>query len=71
MQYCAACAEEEAIKTAYEVYVTESLRLAAQSKYIATPFVEMIHGAPKKVDNRTAEEVVADICESAGIVLVD
>ena len=30
---------------------------------------ELLHPAP--VDNRTAEEIVADICEQAGITIID
>ena len=54
---------------AYRFYVTRSLQLVPQNKYISTSFDELLK--PKKVDNRTGDEIAADIIRRAGLKVGD
>ena len=59
----------------YRIYVTDCLRMAtentakmSQGSYTAARFYDIIN--PKPVDNRTGEEIVADIIKRAGIEVI-
>ena len=54
---------------AYRFYVTRSLQLAPQNKYISATYDELLK--PKKVDNRTGDEIAADIIKRAGLKVGD
>ena len=65
----------ERVKTeAYRIYVTDALRVVAENtarfasgNYIKARYADMIE--PKKQDNRTGDEIVADIIKRAGLVV--
>ena len=59
---------------AYRIYVTDALRVVAENtarfasgNYIKARYADMIE--PKKQDNRTGDEIVADIIKRAGLVV--
>ena len=65
---------ERAKTEAYRIYVTGALRVVAENtarfasgNYIKARYADMIE--PKKQDNRTGDEIVADIIKRAGLVV--
>ena len=65
---------ERAKTEAYRIYVTDALRVVAENtarfasgNYIKARYADMIE--PKKQDNRTGDEIVADIIKRAGFVV--
>lgn len=66
--------KREQEERAYRVYVTDALRLTAENtakyvggEYIKARYIEIIE--PKKQDNRTCEEITADIIQRCGLVV--
>ena len=63
-------ATQQAKDTAYRVYVTDCLKLIAENTgniSLKLRYYDIIQ--PKKVDNRTGDEIVADIIKRAGLVV--
>ena len=63
-------ATQQAKDTAYRVYVTDCLKLIAENTgniSLKSRYYDIIH--QKKVDNRTGDEIVADIIKRAGLVV--
>ena len=61
---------ERAKTEAYRIYVTDALRIVAENTgniSLKLRYYDIIH--PKKVDNRTGDEIVADIIKRAGLVV--
>ena len=65
---------QKANDTAYQVYVTDCLKLIAENtanisrgQYMKARYYEIIH--PAKVDTRTGDEIVEDIIKLAGLVV--
>lgn len=65
---------ERAKTEAYRIYVTDALRIAgentaryASGDYIKARYADMIE--PKKQDNRTCEEITADIVARCGLTI--
>ena len=65
---------EKARNDAYRIYVTDALRIVAENtaryaggNYIKSRYADMIE--PKKQDNRTCEEMTADIVARRGMVV--
>ena len=76
MRYVVSKYKEQQKEMAYRVYVTECLRIttentAKQSRgsYIDKPFTDFI-GNNKPKDERTAEEIIADVAKRAGLEVV-
>lgn len=74
MGYCAARFVELARAEAYRIYVTDALRIVAENtaqyaggNYIKARYTDMIE--PKKQDNRTCEEITADIVARCGLTI--
>ena len=66
--------KREQEEKAYRVYVTDALRLTVENTakyvggaYIKARYIEIIE--PKKQDNRTCEEITADIIQRCGLVV--
>lgn len=60
---------------AYRIYAGEALRMISEStarfgggEYVTKRFVDVIH--PVKKDERTAEEIIADTINGAGIEVI-
>jgi len=53
----------------YRVYVTESLRLAAERKYINSSWADIIK--KKDYDSRTGNEIALDVMKLAGLKFDD
>ena len=66
--------KREQEEKAYRVYVTDALRLTVENtakfaggNYIKARYIDIIE--PKKRDNRTCEEITADIIQRCGLVV--
>jgi len=58
----------DAKEWAFRFHVADSLRLAPQNKYITTPLKDIIF--PRPADNRTCEEITAEVVKKTGITLI-
>lgn len=65
---------ERARNDAYRIYVTDALRVVtentarfASGNYIKARYADMIE--PKKQDNRTCEEITADVVARCGLTI--
>ena len=75
MRYAMARFNQHQRDLAYRIYVTECLRIISENtakmgggSYITAKFADIIN--PKHVDNRTGEEIAADIIKRAGIEVI-
>ena len=75
MRYVLAQYRREQEDKAYRIYVTDALRLISENtassvggKYITARFADVI-APPKEEDNRTCEEITADIIARCGLVV--
>ena len=70
MRYAVFKASQKAKDTAYQVYITDCLKMITErvaSVSIKSRYYEIIN--PKKVDTRTVDEIVEDIIKRAGLVV--
>ena len=65
MRYVSARIEERNRDEMYRIFVTKSLQLNPQNKYITIDYIDMFK--PQKIDNRSAEQVVVDLMKEAGL----
>ena len=72
MRYATARFNQHQRDLAYRIYVSDCLRIISENtakigggSYITAKFSDIIN--PKHVDNRTGEEIAADIIKRAGI----
>ena len=75
MRYVIARFNQHQRDLAYRIYVTDCLRIISENtskmgggSYITAKFADIIN--PKPVDNRTGEEIAADIIKRAGIEVI-
>ena len=75
MRYVIARFNQHQRDLAYRIYVTDCLRIISENtakmgggSYITAKFPDIIN--PKPVDNRTGEEIAADIIKMAGIEVI-
>ena len=75
MRYAAARFNQHQRDLAYRIYITDCLRIISENtakigggSYITAKFPDIIN--PKPVDNRTGEEIAADIIKRAGIEVI-
>ena len=75
MRYVLAQYRREQEDKAYRIYVTDALRLISENtassvggKYITARFADVI-AQPKEEDNRTCEEITAEIIARCGLVV--
>ena len=64
-----AAIDQDAEDYAYRVYMTDSTQLAAENKYITRRWCEIMEDTKKPVDNRTGDEVAADVIKRLGLSL--
>ena len=74
LRYCVARYKREQEEKIYRVYVTDALRLTVENtakfaggNYIKARYIDIVE--PKKQDNRTCEEITADIIQRCGLVV--
>lgn len=65
MRYTIARFEEYEREMAYRIFVTKSLQLIPQSKWLNTDYENIIK--PQKIDKRSGEEVALDVIKKAGL----
>ena len=75
MRYVLAQYRREQEDKAYRIYVADALRLISENtassvggKYITARFADVI-APPKEEDNRTCEEITAEILARCGLVV--
>ena len=75
MRYAMSRYQSQVRDLAYRIYVTDCLRIISENtakmgggSYITAKFADIIN--PKPVDDRTGEEIAADIIKLAGIEVV-
>ena len=75
MRYAMARYQSQQRDLAYRIYVSDCLRIISENtakmgggSYITAKFVDIIN--PKPIDNRTGEEITADIIKRAGIEVI-
>lgn len=59
----------EAEDELFRIYVTDSLQLMVQNKYLTKSYKDIIN--PKPEDNRTAKEIADDIILRAGLEVIN
>lgn len=60
-------------REAFRVYLSESVRLMAQGKWIKEPFLSVVNGGAggsEAEDTRSGDEIAADIIERMGLRVV-
>lgn len=62
MRYVNARADEQNREETYRLFVTESLRMLPQQKYIGKSYIELLK--PEKVETRTGEQVADEVAKS-------
>ena len=75
MRYAIARYQSQQRDLAYRIYIADCLRMVTENtakavcgSYITAKFADIIN--PKPVDNRTGEEIAADIINRAGIEVI-
>ena len=75
MRYAVARYQSQQRDLAYRIYVTDCLRMISENtakisggSYITAKFADIIK--PKPVDDRTSDEIAADIIKRAGIEVI-
>ena len=75
MRYAMARYQSQQRDLAYRIYVSDCLRIISENaakmcggSYITNKLADIIN--PKPVDNRTGEEIAADIIKRAGIEVI-
>lgn len=66
MRYVEARLDECQREETYRIYVTKSLQLFPQNKYLQASYQETVD-PPKDIDTRTGDEIVFDIMKRAGL----
>lgn len=62
MRYVNARADEQSREETYRLFVTESLRMLPQQKYIGKSYTELLK--PAKVETKTGEQVADEVAKS-------
>ena len=78
LQYALARFEADTEAELYQVYVTDSLKSIsdalcafASGKCVNTPrYYDWVHGITPKTDERTPEQIIADVIKNAGLEVV-
>lgn len=65
MRYVVARYNQEQRETAYRIFVTESLALIPQNKYLQNKYIDMIQ--IKHTDNRSGDEIARDVINRIGL----
>ena len=56
---------EQIREDAYRIYITRSLQLIPQNRYITMDFMDVLD--TKNVDNRSGEDIAIDVIKGAGL----
>ena len=65
MRYVEARLSEYDREAAYRIYITKSLQLAPQSKYLVETYEDWLN--PKKEDTRSGDEIALEVIQKAGL----
>ena len=65
LRYVEARIDEHNREEAYRIYVTRSLQLSPQGKYINVSLDSLL--SPKKIDTRSGDEIATDVIKKAGL----
>lgn len=68
MRYVEARVNEYSREEAYRIYVTKSLQLVPQQKYMQSSYTDMLKSMYKKPEpQKSGDEIVIDIIKRAGL----
>lgn len=65
MRYVEARIEEYNREETYRIYITKSLQLIPQNKWLTNTYFDVLN--PKPTDNRSGDEIAVDIIGRAGL----
>ena len=51
----------------YRIYVSDSLQNIPQNKFLTTRYYDLIYNTQQKADNRTGDEIAADVINRLGL----
>lgn len=68
MRYAMTRYSKEYRDVAYKTYVTDSLQLNVQNKYLTSRYYDIIN-TNRVVDTRSADEIALDVILNAGLVV--
>ena len=68
--YCKARAKREDEERSWRLYMSEQAHLSPQGKYMTQSWMELVESSRKPADNRSADEIVADVVKGAGLEVV-
>ena len=51
----------------YRIYISDSLQNIPQNKFLTTRYYDLIYNTPQKTDNRTGDEIAADVINRLGL----
>lgn len=51
----------------YRIYISDSLQNIPQNKFLTTRYYDLIYNTSQKTDNRTGDEIAADIINRLGL----
>lgn len=69
MRYVASRIDREERDEMYRIYVTTSLQNIPQRKYLQTSYIDMLQERYEPVDERTGDEIAADVIDKLGLKL--
>ena len=67
MRYVEARIDDYTREEAYRIYVTRSLQLAPQNKYLNKSYIEILNLG--KIDTRSGAEIALDVLKRAGLTM--
>ena len=68
MRYVEARIDEYNREEAYRIYISNSLQLAPQNKYMQSTYVDMMKSMYKKPEpQKSGDEIIIDIMKRAGL----
>lgn len=70
MRYAAARHQQMMHETAFRLYITDTLYYSARGQIPTQRYADLINIKTKSKDNRSGEEIAADIIKRAGLVVV-
>lgn len=70
MRYAAARYQRMMRETAFRLYVTDTLYYSARGQILNQRYADLINIKTEAKDNRSGDEIAADIIKRAGLVVV-
>jgi len=68
LSYVRAAIEQDEEEYTFKVYMSDSVQLAGEDKFITRRWCDIANDLKKPVDNRTGDEVAADVIKRLGLI---